>query len=324
MGAMARQQRRLLGVGGSRISLAGVVATTYAGNAISVGLPLAGPAAATVFAMRRFVVPRRGGVRRRVGAGRLRGVLVVRAGRRGGARGGGVRLRARPWSPLPSACSAAPCRWRSCCCHCAARDRGGSLERLGTRLVADVQKVSGHPHGDPEEIVQEQLEEVTALEPDPPTLWLAALLAALNWLADAACLAFAILAVGGDVPWEGLLLAWAAGTAVASLGLTPGGLGVVEAALSSALIATGLVGSTAIAAVLVYRIVSLWLVLAAGGLTLLGLGRAEARLSGRDRRPGRPGAAPAEGPRVSGGPRAAWPPRAGARCRRAAAGPACP
>ena len=94
----------------------------------------------------------------------------------------------------------------------------------------------------------------------------------LNWAADAACLAFAVLAVGGDVPWHGLLLAWAAGTAVASLGLTPGGLGVVEATLSSALIATGLVGSTAIAAVLVYRIVSLWLVLAVGGVTLLGLG----------------------------------------------------
>src|SRR4029450_5554284 len=55
MGAMARQQRRLLGVGGTRVSLAGVLATTYAGNAISVGLPLAGPAAATLFAMRRFV-----------------------------------------------------------------------------------------------------------------------------------------------------------------------------------------------------------------------------------------------------------------------------
>ena len=106
------------------------------------------------------------------------------------------------------------------------------------------------------------------------------------------------------MPWEGLLLAWAAGTAVASLGLTPGGLGVVEAALSSALIATGLVGSTAIAAVLVYRIVSLWLVLAAGGLTLLGLGGPKRRrVRRRDRRPGRPGAAPAEGPqRVSGGP----------------------
>jgi putative heme transporter len=146
------------------------------------------------------------------------------------------------------------------------------VERLGTRLVATAQRVSGHPAGDPEEIVEEQLEEVTALEPDPPTLWVAALLAVLNWVADAACLAFAILAVGGDVPWRGLLLAWAAGTAVASLGLTPGGLGVVEAALSSALVASGMVGTTAIAAVLVYRIVSLWLVLAVGGLTLLGLG----------------------------------------------------
>ena len=165
-----------------------------------------------------------------------------------------------------------------------------SLRRPGPRRLA---RAAGHAAGrgraegqrppatgDPEEIVQEQLEEVTALEPDRPTLWIAALLAALNWLADAACLAFAILAVGGDVPWEGLLLAWAAGTAVASLGLTPGGLGVVEAALSSALIATGLVGSTAIAAVLVYRIVSLWLVLAAGGLTLLGLGGPKLDLSG--------------------------------------------
>jgi len=146
------------------------------------------------------------------------------------------------------------------------------LERLGTRLVATSQKVSGRPEGDPEEIVQEQLEEVTALEPDTRTLAVVAWLAVLNWGADAACLVLAILAVGGDVPWQGLLLAWAAGTAVASLGLTPGGLGVVEATLSSALVATGMVGSTAIAAVLVYRIVSLWLVLAAGGVTLLGLG----------------------------------------------------
>ena len=63
-----------------------------------------------------------------------------------------------------------------------------------------MQKVSGKPAGDPEEIVSEQLDEVTALEPDRPTLWIAALLAALNWLADAACLALAILAVGGDAP----------------------------------------------------------------------------------------------------------------------------
>jgi uncharacterized membrane protein YbhN (UPF0104 family) len=222
MGAMARQQRRLLGVGGSRLSLAGVVATTYAGNAISVGLPLAGPAAATVFAMRRFVSL---GAEASVAGWALAvsgvfssfalvavvalgavvsgsGLAVVSAAV--GVLGGAVPLAVL----LLSLRRPGPRRL---------------LERLGTRLVETVQKVSGKPHGDPEEIVQEQLEEVTALEPDRPTLWIAALLAALNWLADAACLAFAILAVGGDVPWEGLLLAWAAGTAVASLGLTPAG-----------------------------------------------------------------------------------------------------
>ncbi len=298
MGAMARQQRRLLGVGGSRISLAGVVATTYAGNAISVGLPLAGPAAATLFAMRRFVDL---GAEASVAGWALAvsgvfssfalvavvalgavvsgsGLAVVSAAV--GVLGGAVPLAVL----LLSLRRPGPRRL---------------LEKLGTRLVAGVQKVSGKPEGDPEEIVQEQLEEVTALDPDRPTLWIAALLAALNWLADVACLAFAILAVGGDVPWEGLLLAWAAGTAVASLGLTPGGLGVVEAALSSALIATGLVGSTAIAAVLVYRIVSLWLVLAAGGLTLLGLGGPKLDLSGTRPTTGPIRPAQAEGPRRS-------------------------
>ena len=260
MGALARQQRRLLGVGGTRISLAGVIATTYAGNAISVGLPLAGPAAATVFAMKRFVSlgaePSVAGWALAVSGVFSSFALVAVVALGAVVSGSGLAVVSAAIGVLGGAVPG-PRRL---------------VERLGTRLVETVQRVSGHPHGDPEEIVQEQLEEVTALEPDRPTLWIAALLAALNWLADAACLAFSILAVGGDVPWEGLLLAWAAGTAVASLGLTPGGLGVVEAALSSALIATGLVGSTAIAAVLVYRIVSLWLVLAAGGLTLLGLG----------------------------------------------------
>ena len=85
------------GVGGSRISLSGVLATTYAGNAISVGLPLAGPAAATLFAMRRFVALGADAVRRRLGAGRLRRVLLVRPDRggRAGSGGFGVRVRGR-------------------------------------------------------------------------------------------------------------------------------------------------------------------------------------------------------------------------------------
>jgi uncharacterized protein (TIRG00374 family) len=271
MSAMARQQRRLLGVGGSRISLAGVLATTYAGNAISVGLPVAGPAAATVFAMRRFVSL---GADASVAGWTLAVsgvfssfalVAVVAAG--AAVSGSGLAVVSAAVGVLVAAVPLAALLL-------SLRRPGPRrlVERLGTRLVAGAQKVAGKPDGDPEEIVQEGLEQVTALQPSTRTLVVTAALAVLNWIADALCLAFAIKAVGADVPWQGLLLAWAAGTAVASLGLTPGGLGVVEAALSSALIAAGLAGSTAIAAVLVYRIVSLWLVLAAGGLTLVGLG----------------------------------------------------
>jgi uncharacterized protein (TIRG00374 family) len=248
-----------------------MVATTYAGNAISVGLPLAGPAASTVFAMRRFVAL---GADSAVAGWTLAvsGVfssfaLVAVVALGAVVSGSGLAVLSAAVGVLGGAVPIGALLL-------SLRRPGPRriVERLGTRLVAASQKVSGRPEGDPEEIVHEQLDEVTALQPGTRTLAVTAWLAVLNWLADAGCLALAILAVGGDVPWRGLLLAWAVGTAVASLGLTPGGIGVVEAALSSALIAAGMVGSTAIAAVLVYRIVSLWLVLAAGGVMLLALG----------------------------------------------------
>jgi uncharacterized protein (TIRG00374 family) len=271
MGALARQQRRLLGVGGSRISLTGAIATIYAGNAISVGLPLAGPAAATVFLMRRFVSL---GAEASVAGWALAVSGVFSSFALVAVVALGAVLSGSDFAVLSAAIGVLGGAVPLAVLLLSLRRRGPRqlVERLGTRLLAGVQKVSGHPAGDPEEIVEEQLEEVTSLHPSTPTLAVTACLAVLNWLADAACLALAILAVGGDVPWRGLLLAWAAGTAVASLGLTPGGIGVVEATLSSTLVAAGLVGSTAIAAVLVYRIVSLWLVLAVGGVTLLWLG----------------------------------------------------
>jgi uncharacterized protein (TIRG00374 family) len=91
----------------------------------------------------------------------------------------------------------------------------------------------------------------------------------VNWLLDAGCLALSLVAVGADVPWQGLLLAWGAGTLVSSTRLTPGGIGIVEAALASALVAAGLPASQAVPGVVVYRLVSLWLLSAIGGLCLL-------------------------------------------------------
>jgi len=89
-------------------------------------------------------------------------------------------------------------------------------------------------------------------------------LAVGNWLADCLCLTAAIAAVGAPIPWQGLLLAYVGAAGVNSLGLTPGGLGVVEAALTAGLVAAGLDGADALAATLVYRLVSFWLVMVSG------------------------------------------------------------
>jgi uncharacterized membrane protein YbhN (UPF0104 family) len=85
----------------------------------------------------------------------------------------------------------------------------------------------------------------------------AALCGGARWVADALCLVAAIEATGGHVPWGGLLLAWAAGAATTTLGLTPGGIGTADAVLVAALIGAGLGPAGATAAVVLYRMIAL-------------------------------------------------------------------
>jgi putative heme transporter len=110
----------------------------------------------------------------------------------------------------------------------------------------------------------------------------------LSWLADCGCLVAAILAVSGHVPWTGILVIYGVTQIAENLPITPGGIGVVEGALSLMLVAYGMSTDTAVAAVLLYRIISFWLLvplgwLAAGGLVL-------------ERRCERPRRVPAGGP----------------------------
>ncbi|NLU82375.1 YbhN family protein [Rhodococcus sp. HNM0569] len=87
----------------------------------------------------------------------------------------------------------------------------------------------------------------------------------LNWLSDAACLAFACYAIGGFPSIAGLAVAYAAGNAAKSaIPLLPAGLGVMDAVLVPALTAAGLTGAQAVSAVVVYRLVSFLLVAAVG------------------------------------------------------------
>jgi uncharacterized membrane protein YbhN (UPF0104 family) len=95
----------------------------------------------------------------------------------------------------------------------------------------------------------------------------ASVMAALNWVADAGCLAAAIYAVGAGVPWRGILVAYGLGQLAAVLPFTPGGLAVVEASLTAILVAYGMSTGNAIAAVLVYRVISFWAVVPIGWIS---------------------------------------------------------
>lgn len=86
----------------------------------------------------------------------------------------------------------------------------------------------------------------------------------LNWVADIGCLWAAANAVGAEHSIGGLCIAYVTGKIVATVPVTPGGLGTVELALITALTAGGLGAHQAFAAVFVYRIVSFVLVALVG------------------------------------------------------------
>jgi uncharacterized protein (TIRG00374 family) len=91
----------------------------------------------------------------------------------------------------------------------------------------------------------------------------------LNWLADVGVLALSVAAVGAPIPSRGLLFAYGVGAAAGSAGVSPGGLGVVETALVVTLMGAGVRHLLAIGAVLVYRLVSFWMVVTVGWLIYL-------------------------------------------------------
>nr|WP_225443686.1 YbhN family protein [Lolliginicoccus lacisalsi] len=87
---------------------------------------------------------------------------------------------------------------------------------------------------------------------------------------DVACLWFACLAVGADPRLAGVIIAFTASKAVASVPLAPGGIGTVDATLVVALtVSAGLPASQALAAVFVYRLVTLVLLNIAGWIVFL-------------------------------------------------------
>ncbi|HEY7755662.1 MAG TPA: lysylphosphatidylglycerol synthase transmembrane domain-containing protein [Actinomycetota bacterium] len=97
--------------------------------------------------------------------------------------------------------------------------------------------------------------------------WWQALLGAVGkWVLDYLALLTALAAVGAHPRASLVMLAYLSGAILGMIPITPGGLGFVEAGLTSMLVLAGVPAGAASLAVLAYRLVSYWLPLAAGAV----------------------------------------------------------
>jgi putative heme transporter len=124
--------------------------------------------------------------------------------------------------------------------------------------------LTGRPRGDTVALIDRAIAWMTAVRLDWSQIGRIITWGTLNWLLDCACFAMMFPALGVPIPWKGLLLAYGAGQLAASLPITPGGLGVVEGSITVALVAFGGAETSTAFAVLLYRLISFWMILVVG------------------------------------------------------------
>lgn len=111
------------------------------------------------------------------------------------------------------------------------------------------------------------------LESNPELLRRAVIYAFFNWILDAASLWVFMAAFGYYVNPDALLVSYGLANVLASIPITPGGLGIIEAVLTSTLVGFGSPRAIAILGVIGYRLINFWLPIPIGGLFSLGLGK---------------------------------------------------
>lgn len=272
MATFARMQARLLRAGGSRLHIRSAIAITYAGNAISVSLPLAGSELSVGYTYRQYLARGLasttaawaltvGGVVSTVALAAVVGAAAMWSGNPGLAIAGGAVA-----GLLALLCGAAIAVLRIV-------RLAGLAERAARAAVRAAQRLTGRPAGDPGALVRQARQDLTSLKLARRDWLVVAALAVTNWASDAACLVCCLHGLGLHLPTSRAVLAWSGGSAAASLGLTPGGVGIVEAALVASLSAAGAHGAAATSAVFAYRLISLWSVLGIGWIVYLALQR---------------------------------------------------
>lgn len=122
-----------------------------------------------------------------------------------------------------------------------------------------------------ERFLRRWADRLRGLAENRPVLQRAVGWAAANWLLDAAALWVFVAAYGHVIPPDGLLVAYGLAYVLAVIPVTPSGLGVVEATLTSMLVGFGAARGEAILGVLSYRLVNFWLPIPLGGLSYVSL-----------------------------------------------------
>jgi uncharacterized protein (TIRG00374 family) len=140
--------------------------------------------------------------------------------------------------------------------------------RLAAALVRGFRRVTGHPRGNVGARIEATLARMREIPLGAgPTAGIVAIALAV-WGGDFLCLACSFRAVHSSIPWAGVLLAYGAAQVVGSLPVVPGGLGIVEGSLAVILVAYGASRVTALSAAVAFRLVSFWLSIAIGWISV--------------------------------------------------------
>jgi uncharacterized membrane protein YbhN (UPF0104 family) len=202
--AFGRTQRVVLRAAGVRASIPSMAATTFAGNAISVSLPVIGPGAASAFTYGRFrrvaddAAPAGWALLMSGLVSNVVWVLFIAVG---------ATISGNPEAALSGVSAGLGLvfmailtmealhrpRWRKV------------VAQAVERLVRHLQHVSGRPIGEPEDVTRTALDMLSAFRMRPCEWAQAVGLSVLNWLASVACLVSAIIAVGAGVQWTKVL-----------------------------------------------------------------------------------------------------------------------
>ncbi len=255
--ALALLYRELLLASGARLSVTWILAASYTANAICVAVPVIGSGMASRQAYQRF---RDGGADAGAASLTLSVAGVVSAVTLATVAAASALLSGNP-SAAASGLVAAMAMvivivFLAVQLHAdAGRVR---LERLIAVAIGGLQRVTRRPKGLAPDVARAVVGAVERMRLGTGRLARLALFGTVNWWADVACLTFATLAAGiSGLSLGKILIVWAAGTGAATLSPTPAGIGAVEIAMVAALAAVGVRDSSAVTAVLVYRIISL-------------------------------------------------------------------